>query len=109
MQSFKPVQRECKLLLVRMLLFYIYLAEVLNGYSGCKSLAVQAVPVLIFDFSPSSNIAKWLWVKGHLLCISYCCLSKYKIQWLVFLACSVISGTIFPVSEDKSGTVSTAL
>jgi len=59
-QSFKPVQRECKLLLVRMLLFYISFAQVLNGYSGCKSLAIQAVHVFIFDLFPSSNIAKWL-------------------------------------------------
>lgn len=57
-QSFKPVQRECKLLLVRVLLFYIYFAQVLNGYSGCKSLVIQAVHVLNFDLSPSSNIAK---------------------------------------------------
>lgn len=36
-------------------------------------------------------------------------LSKYKIQWLAFLVCSVIFGTVFTVSEDKIGTVSTAL
>lgn len=69
----------------------------------------QTVHLLVFDLSPSCNTAKWLRVKGHFLCVSYCCLLKYKIQWLLFLACSVSFGTIFPVWEDKSGTVSTAL
>lgn len=36
-------------------------------------------------------------------------LSKYEIQKLGFLACSVIFGTVLIIIEDKSGTVSTAL
>lgn len=97
-QSLKPVKREYKLLLVRMLLFYF--AQVLNGYSGCKSVMIQTVHLLISDLSPSCNVPKCLRVKGHLLCVS-CCLLKYKIQCILFLGCSVSFGTIFLVSEDE--------